>query len=151
MTHGPHNAPHPATVAATPRALPPLSRLLRYGVVGVLGAVVHMSTLFLLVEMHLADPVAATTAGFILALLISYLANRFWTFGFSGSYWASMIKYCVVSLIGLGLNILIIKLFTDVLGLWYGWGAMAAVVAVALNNFLLNNAWTFHKNCGASQ
>ena len=50
------------------------------------------------------------------------------------------------SLIGLGLNILIIKLFTDFLGLWYGWGAFVAVGAVALNNFLLNNAWTFtHK------
>ena len=50
------------------------------------------------------------------------------------------------TLIGLGLNILIIKLFTDFLGLWYGWGAFVAVGAVALNNFLLNNAWTFtHK------
>ena len=123
--------------------MPSVSKLLRYGAVGILGAVVHMSTLFALVETHSAKPIAATTSGFILALLISYLANRFWTFGFSGSYWASMIKYCVVSLIGLGLNILIIKLFTDVLELWYGWGALTAVVAVALNNFLLNNAWTF--------
>jgi putative flippase GtrA len=72
--------------------------------------------------------------------------NRIWTFGYVGSYWASLIRYCIVSLIGLGLNILIIKLFTDFLGLWYGWGAFVAVGAVALNNFLLNNAWTFtHK------
>jgi putative flippase GtrA len=79
-------------------------------------------------------------------LLISYGMNRIWTFGYGGSYWASLIRYCIVSLIGLGLNILIMKLSTDVLGLWYGWGAFLAVGAVALNNFLLNNAWTFtHK------
>lgn len=129
--------------AVTSITKPSVAKLLRYGAVGVLGAATHMSTLFVLVETHSAEPIAATTAGFILALLVSYLANRFWTFGFSGSYWASMIKYCLVSLIGLGLNILIIKLFTDMLGLWYGWGALTAVVAVALNNFLLNNAWTF--------
>lgn len=126
--------------------MPSLSKLLRYGVVGVIGAVVHMSTLFLLVELGLTGPVAATTTGFVLALLISYGMNRIWTFGYAGSYWASLIRYCIVSLIGLGLNILIIKLFTDFLGLWYGWGAFVAVGAVALNNFVLNNAWTFtHK------
>lgn len=126
--------------------MPSFSKLLRYGVVGVIGAVVHMSTLFLLVELGLAGPVVATTTGFVFALLISYGMNRIWTFGYVGSYWASLIRYCIVSLIGLGLNILIIKLFTDFLGLWYGWGAFVAVGAVALNNFLLNNAWTFtHK------
>ncbi|MBV7427052.1 GtrA family protein [Acidovorax sp. sif0715] len=102
-----------------------------------------MSTLFLLVEFDFAGPVVATTAGFLVALLISYAMNRIWTFGFTGSYWASLVKYCIVSVIGLGLNILIIKLFTDYLGLWYGWGAFFAVGAVALNNFVLNNAWTF--------
>jgi putative flippase GtrA len=117
--------------------MPSFSKLLRYGVVGVIGAVVHMSTLFLLVELGLTGPVVATTTGFVFALLISYGMNRIWTFGYVGSYWASLIRYCIVSLI---------KLFTDFLGLWYGWGAFVAVGAVALNNFLLNNAWTFtHK------
>ena len=122
---------------------PALTKVLRYGVVGVMGALVHMSTLFLLVELGVTGHVVATTIGFVLALLISYGVNRIWTFGYSGSYWASLIRYCVVSLIGLGLNILIITLFTDILGLWYGWGAFVAVGAVALNNFILNNAWTF--------
>lgn len=117
--------------------------MLRYGVVGVIGALVHMSTLFLLVELHVTGPLVATTTGFVLALLISYAMNRMWTFGYAGSYWASLIRYCVVSLVGLGLNILIITLFTDFLGLWYGWGAFVAVGAVAVNNFVLNNAWTF--------
>ena len=92
--------------------MPSFSKLLRYGVVGVIGAVVHMSTLFLLVELGLTGPVVATTTGFVFALLISYGMNRIWTFGYVGSYWASLIRYCIVSLIGLGLNILIIKLFT---------------------------------------
>ncbi|MBO9680890.1 MAG: GtrA family protein [Acidovorax sp.] len=120
-----------------------LTKLFRYGVVGIIGAVTHMSTLFLLVELHVATPVVATTMGFLLALITSYWINRLWTFGYKGSYWSSMARYGIVSFIGLGLNILIIKLCTDVLGLWYGWGAFAAVVAVALNNFVLNNIWTF--------
>ncbi|BEP96801.1 hypothetical protein GmRootA79_51850 [Acidovorax sp. A79] len=134
---------HTSQLRIPATAMPKLSKLLRYGVVGVIGAVSHMSTLFLLVEFDFAGPVVATTAGFLVALLISYAMNRIWTFGFTGSYWASLVKYCIVSVIGLGLNILIIKLFTDYLGLWYGWGAFFAVGAVALNNFVLNNAWTF--------
>lgn len=131
--------------------MPTLSKLLRYGVVGVIGAVAHMSTLFFLVEFDFARPVAASTAGFVLALLISYAMNRIWTFAYAGSYWASLIRYCIVSLTGLGLNLLIIKLFTDVLGLWYGWGAFFAVGVVALNNFVLNNAWTFTQKRAAVQ
>src|SRR3989344_1419423 len=58
--------------------MPSFSKLLRYGVVGVIGAVVHMSTLFLLVELGLTGPVVATTTGFVFALLISYGMNRIW-------------------------------------------------------------------------
>lgn len=124
-------------------AVAPLRKLIRYGIVGVMGAITHMSTLFALVELGLARPIPATVAGFVLALLTSYLLNRYWTFQHQGAHLPSMAKYCVVSVFGLLLNMGIITLCTDVLGWWYGWGGAIAVVVVAANNFFLNNFWTF--------
>lgn len=123
--------------------MPSLQKLFRYGVVGVMGAITHMSTLFALVEWSGIPPLPATVMGFVVALVTSYALNRTWTFQHQGKHLPSMVKYCTVSLIGLLLNMVIIALCTDVLGLWYGWGGATAVVVVALNNFVLNSLWTF--------
>ena len=54
-------------------------RILKYGLVGVLGTVVHWGTLIALVEGLRVDPMLSSTAGFILTLILSFYLNLRWT------------------------------------------------------------------------
>jgi len=130
------------------RLLPPIIRdhlldFIKYGVIGVFGTLLQTGTLFLYVEKGHGDPLIGSALGFILSLLFSYAANSLWTFKESGRSASTLIKYTVVSCAGLVLNLLIIYLFDRVLGWWYGYGQITAIVLVPIHNFILNKAWAF--------
>lgn len=54
--------------------------IIKYGIVGLLGTGIHVGVLVLLVEMFRVPAVMATTIGFVVTLLVSYVLNRNWTF-----------------------------------------------------------------------
>jgi putative flippase GtrA len=55
-------------------------QIMRFGVVGVTAALVHFSTVVLLVQdLHYA-PLIANIAGFIVSFQFSYFGHRIWTF-----------------------------------------------------------------------
>lgn len=74
-------------------------------------------------------------------LIISFFLNKSWTFKNSKSQKSQFVKYLIVSLIGLGLNIGI--MFVNIMNLDYKIGIGIMVVVVALNNYILNKLWTF--------
>ena len=57
-----------------------ITRMFRYGVVGVLANLSGYA-LFLLLLAFGARPVAATGATYLAVVAVSYFANRYWTFG----------------------------------------------------------------------
>ena len=115
----------------------------RYGVVGVIGTILHIGTLVLLVEKFQADPVLSSVAGFILALIVSYFLNFSWVFDSSRQHQVAGFRYVVVSVSGLALSTLIMYTAVDLLHWWYGWGVVCLVLVVPISNFLLNYLWTF--------
>ena len=130
------------------RLLPPFLRnhlldFIKYGVIGVFGTLLQTGTLLLYVEKGHGDPLIGSTLGFILSLLFSYAANSRWTFKESSNSASVLVKYTIVSLAGLLLNLLILYLFDRVLGWWYGYGQLTSIVLVPIHNFILNKAWAF--------
>jgi putative flippase GtrA len=118
-------------------------RLFKYGVVGLLGTLLHFGVLYVLVEAAFMNPIAASALGFILVLCISYLLNRRWTFEASTTGWIPLLKYTVVSCTGLLLNTLIMYISVDLLDWHYLIGQCLVVLAVPLSNFVFNSYWTF--------
>lgn len=123
-----------------------LLKMVRYGVVGMIGTGTHFLLLILLVEWGGVHPFVGSCLGFIAALIASYFLNRTWTFvtvaegrGRRGIF----LKYTVVSLIGLMLNMGMMYVFLT----WLVWPYLCAqamvVFVVPLSNFLLNYYWTF--------
>jgi putative flippase GtrA len=123
----------------------------RYIVVGLLGTVAHLSTLWLLVEQLKVAPIPASVAGFMTALGLSYWINAHWTFGSptpteqSSSHRRAFTRYTIVSIAGLCLNTLIMYVLTHVFGFWYMTGQLIAALVVPLHNFALNFYWTFNQ------
>jgi putative flippase GtrA len=115
----------------------------RYGIVGIIGTILHIGTLALLVEQFSVDPVLSSVMGFLLALIVSYLLNFFWVFNTRRKHRVAGLRYAVVSISGLILSTLIMYIVVDILQWWYGWGALGIILVVPASNFLLNYLWTF--------
>ena len=79
---------------------------------GVATTAVHYGVLVALVEAWAVNPVAATTAGFLAAVLLSYLLNRRYTFDELPAFHAGLVKYCAAVSIGLVLNAGTVALLT---------------------------------------
>jgi putative flippase GtrA len=121
------------------------SGILKYGVVGVLGTAVHIGVLAIMVEIFHANPVIGSVIGFLGALLSSYLLNYYWTFESADDHLSSFFRYLLVSLIGLGLNTLLMYVTATVLGWWYIYGQLTVILVVPVTNYALNRFWTFRK------
>ena len=78
--------------------------MVRYGLVGLLGTVLHFTCVILLVEFAHFDPILGSALGFLLVLLVSYSLNRTWTFRSRNRGKRQFLRYLFVSSIGLGLN-----------------------------------------------
>jgi putative flippase GtrA len=72
--------------------------------IGVATTAVHYAVLIALVEASALSPVWATTAGFLAAVLLSYLLNRRYTFDDLPAFRAGLLKYLATASVGLVLN-----------------------------------------------
>ncbi|WLD93928.1 GtrA family protein [Alkalihalobacillus sp. AL-G] len=121
-------------------------KIISYGVIGVIGTIVHFSTLILLVELFGVDPVIGSLAGFILTVILSFLLNKTYTFKVRNrNNMILFIKYGVVSVVGFVMNYLIMYLTVDIYSLHYAIGQAMVVICIPITNFLLNNYWTFQQ------
>ena len=119
---------------------------LKYIVVGLLGAFIHISSIILLVELFAVSPVIATIIGFIPTVIVAYLLNYGWTFkGNNNHHHQAMTRYIIVTLFGLFLNTFVVYITTEILHWWYIYGIITMVIVVTLSNFSLNFLWSFRK------
>ncbi|MDQ7095552.1 GtrA family protein [Desulfosporosinus sp. PR] len=117
--------------------------IIRYGLVGIFGTILHFSSVIGLVELAHIDPVVSSVAGFLLVLLVSYHLNSVWTFRTTDQQKRRFFYYTLVSLIGLGLNTTIMFIDVHVLRQSYLYGQCLVVVVVPISNFFMNRKWTF--------
>lgn len=118
--------------------------LLRYILVGGLGAAIHIAVLTAFVEIAKFEPVFASIVGFLVSLTCSYWLHAIWSFDTAQQqHRKASVRYVVVSVMGLCLNTLIMFLLINGFGLWYLIAQAIAAVLVPIHNFLLNFYWTF--------
>lgn len=118
--------------------------IIKYGIVGMLGTGIHVSVLVLLVELFKVPAVTATTIGFVVTLLVSYVLNRNWTFESTGEgSRTQFLKYVLVCSCGLLLNAALMYVTIH----WIGWsyliGEVLTTIIVPIHNYLWNRYWIF--------
>jgi putative flippase GtrA len=118
-------------------------QIIKYCTTGVLGTALHFGTLFFLVEIYEVGPIKASSFGFILTVIFSYILNYFWTFQTGGKHLTTFIKYLSVSCSGLLLNALIMYIGIDKFGFHYGISQVFVVFIIPMTNYLMNHFWTF--------
>lgn len=84
-------------------------KFLKFGTVGALGFVVDFSITYLLLHVLGFHELISNAIGFTFAAIFNYMLNRLWTFRSKNpNVKAEFIRFFIVSLIGLGINNLII-------------------------------------------
>lgn len=117
-------------------------QFLNFAAIGVPTTFVHYSVLILLVEQWGANPVLATTAGFVVAAFLSYYLNRRYTFDVQPDFGYGLARYYAILSIGLVLNALIVKVLTAA-GVLYLIAQVVSTAIVLIWNFLAARFFVF--------
>jgi len=125
-----------------------IGRFAGYAVVGAIGTVLHAACTVAGVEVFGLHPVAASAIGFVVALVTQYLLNNALVFRAGPPGLAQFIRYALVSIGGLALNLGIMYTVVEILRWPYQAGIAIAILVVTPINFLLNRDWSFRQAAG---
>jgi putative flippase GtrA len=118
----------------------------RFGAVGAAATATQVTLFTSLIELAGLEPLVANLGAFVIALLVSFLGHRYWTFravAVERTALCSLSRFAVVALVGLALNSLAVYLTIDLLGLSYRYALVLMVSAVPLAVFVLSKFWAF--------
>jgi dolichyl-phosphate beta-glucosyltransferase len=118
--------------------------VVKYSVIGVMGTIIDIGGLFVLVNYFRFPVLAAATISFLLAVTNNYVFNKNWTFkSRSTNNRKLFIKFLIVHVIGLSINLSGIFVLVNLLGVWYIFAKIFITFFVLIWNFLANKLWTF--------
>lgn len=119
-----------------------MKRLVRYAVVGIATNLAGYAV-YLLVTWAGVEPKIAMTCLYAVGAAVSFVGNRNWTFGHRGSITAGAVRFAIAHLLGYLLNLSLLVIFVDRLGLPHQLVQGVAILVVALFLFVLFRAFVF--------
>jgi putative flippase GtrA len=121
-----------------------LFKFLKFCIVGSSGMIIDFGTTWFLKEKVKINKYLANSTGFILAATSNYVLNRLWTFQSDNSHIGTeYISFMTISLIGLGINNLVLFLLTEKMKLNFYLSKLFAIGVVTIWNFIMNYLITF--------
>lgn len=123
-----------------------LGQFVRFGIVGLSGAAVNIALFNLLILIKFFDQyyLLAATIGFIASAINNFAWNRHWTFKVKHkALFAHFLHYLAVAVIGLVMNLCIMRIFIEEFGLNKTMANIVAIAFVSIFNFALNRLWVF--------
>jgi putative flippase GtrA len=131
--------------------------LVRYGVSGVIGGLIQTAFLYVWVSVLGLEKtyLVGLVLGFIVALVVNFLLQKYWTFQDSASHKIprQLVLYSAVALSGLALNALLLAgskaLFAHLgINFFHGWYVLVQLLIfciVSVFNLTMNFLFTFRK------
>jgi putative flippase GtrA len=120
-------------------------KLIKFGLVGMAGMAIDFGITWICKEQLRINKYIANSTGFICALTNNYLLNRYWTFaGTNSPVVYQFTKFLLVSLIGLGINNLLLYLFVKHTKYNFYLLKLCVIGIVFVWNYTANLLYTFH-------
>lgn len=119
-------------------------KFLKFAAVGLSGMIIDFGLTWFFKEIVKIPKYVANAIGFVAAATSNYFLNRFYTFESNNPEIAfEYFKFFSVSLIGLGINTLILWLLVSKFKQGFYLSKLFAIMVVIIWNFLVNLAFTF--------
>ena len=121
-----------------------IKKFVKFGVVGASGVLVDFGFTFLCKELIKIPKYVSNAIGFTIAASTNYLLNRVWTFHSQNPEIAiEYVHFLLVSLIGLGINTLILWILVSKFKKNFYVSKLFAIAVVTVLNFFVNLIFTF--------
>jgi len=122
-----------------------LHKFLKFGVVGFSGVIVDFGFTFLFRNILKINQYVANAIGFTIAATSNYFLNRVWTFESNNpKVLIEFSEFFLISLIGLGINSLILWLLVSKFKMKFYFAKVFAIAITTLWNFVANVLFTFN-------
>lgn len=121
-----------------------LLKFLKFGFVGFSGLFVDFGITYFLKEKLKVEKFISNSIGFCIAATSNYILNRTWTFNSTNpKVMLEFSEFFIISLFGLGLNLLILWILTSKFKWNFYLSKLFAILFVTLWNFGANMLYTF--------
>jgi len=125
------------------RSAPVIVQFVKFGIVGVSNTLLAFAVYTLLLKVFGVWYVAASGIGFTVGAVNGFLLNSRWTFRGHAGDALTPLRWAVVQGCGLALNLGLVYLFVDGLGMDKLLGQIPTTAIVTVLTFFANRAWTF--------
>lgn len=112
-------------------------QLFRFGIVGFTAFLIDAGLLFILTEFCHIHYLISSIISFVVSLVYNYILSIFWVFDVQKKQtYKEVLLFIILSIIGLGLNQLIMYLGVDLLHIYYMFCKVLATITVMIYNFI---------------
>jgi dolichol-phosphate mannosyltransferase len=123
-------------------------RFAKFLLVGLSGTLINTGLLWLLTEYAGLFYIVSSGIAIELAIISNFVMNNFFTFSDRRSsrlsvFFLRLLNYNLISLIGLGINIGLLWLLTEIAGIYYLISQILGIICVTLFRYVLNLRWTW--------
>ena len=115
-------------------------------IVGASGSAIGLSVLYLLTDLAGWYYLFSYVVAFALSVSNNYLWNSLWTFNGKKAHIKGYGKYVILNLATLGLNLVMVYIFTEIVGLWYMLSAVVVTAIVFLINFAVSHKYVWNRD-----
>ncbi len=125
-----------------------IKRILKFLAVGVSGIIVNQGLLWLLTEYAGLKYYYSAIFSIEASIITNFIMNDFFTFadrrtGKGGSFLVRLLKFNVICLSGAAIQYGLLRLFTDVFGVYYLLSSLIGIFVAFIWNYFVNSLWTW--------
>jgi putative flippase GtrA len=118
--------------------------VIRFGIIGILAAIVHYFCVILIVESSSISPLLANIGGFAIAFWVSFYGHYQWSFKHNKTSKSKALpRFLATAIWGFFLNEVLLYVMLRQLKLTYTTALGIAIILVATSTFFLSKFWAF--------
>ena len=122
-----------------------VKQILKFGVVGGGAFLIDYSLLFILTDICHIYYLTSSVISFIVSFIFNYILSITWVFEAKKQDIKQVVIFLILSLIGLGLNQIIMYLSVDIFKIYYMVSKLFATVIVMVYNFITRKIFVEEK------
>lgn len=122
-------------------------QFIKFCIIGVFNTLINLVVLYLFTDIFGFYYMFSAVIAFLVAVTNSFIFNKLWTFEekLNHKVYFKSIKFIVVSVIALLINLVILYVLVEYFKMWYMAAQLVGIATNLIINFIGNKLWTFQK------